>query len=101
MKPAGNPDAVSMHDAANGFACISTFSAKKRARLGLLLMFRYGFWRWRVWLPSVSDNASYPAFIRRGMRIETGYDNWSGYDLLATNDASDGFLRAFYVRHCS
>lgn len=64
-------------------------------------MFRYGFWRWGVYLPAITDEAIYPDFVRFGLRIHSGWDNCSGYDLLAANAASDRFLRRFYEKHCA
>jgi hypothetical protein len=90
---------VHLTTAANGYAMLSTRSARQRRRLGLLLMFRYGFWRWGIYVPSVTDDAVYPSFRRFGLRIESGWDNWIGYDLLACNEASDEFLRQFHAKH--
>lgn len=63
-------------------------------------MFRYGFLRWGVWIPPITDDAVYPDFIRGKLRIYAGYDNWFGYDLLASNAPTDAFLQRFYERHC-
>lgn len=79
---------------------ILTFSRRAYRRLGLLLMFRYGFWRWGVWVRGVTDEAIYPSFVRGKKKILAGYDNWIGYDLLATNPETDEFLRKFHARHC-
>ena len=93
---------ASLHTEANGFASISTFSFRKRLRLGLLLTFRYGFWRWGVWVPPMFDDTGvYPEFIRGRKRIAAGYDNWFGYDLTATTPEADEFLRWFYEKHVS
>lgn len=92
--------AISLHDDANGFACIRTSSALQRLRLGVLLMFRYGFLRRGRGTGLVADEAIYPAFVRGDLRIESGYDHRCGYDLLATDTASEQFLRRFHARHC-
>jgi hypothetical protein len=91
---------VRLETAANGYAMLSTHSARQRRRLGLLLMFRYGFWRWGIGVPPMADDAVYPSFRRFGLRIDSGWDNWIGYDLLACNEASDEFLRQFHAKHC-
>lgn len=96
-----DPERIDLTTAANGFACISTFSRKQRRRLALLLVFRYGFLRWGVYVPPVTDDAIFPDFVRWGMRIYSGWDNWMGYDLLAANAKSDVFLRHFYAKHCA
>lgn len=87
--------------AANGFAVVTTQSKKVRFRLGLLLMFRYGCWRWGPRIPAIADAAIYPDFIRGRLRIHSGWDNWLGYDLLAADPESDAFLRRFHARHCA
>ena len=92
---------IDLSTAANGYALVSTFSSRQRLRLGLLLVFRYGFLRWGVYVPPITDDAVYPSFVRWGMRIHSGWDNWIGYDLLASNEKTDAFLRAFYAKHCA
>lgn len=91
---------VLLYTAANGFAKISTFSFSCRMRLALLLMFRYGFWRWGIWIPSITGEAIYPDFICGTKRILAGWDNWFGYDFLADNEETDIFLRRFFEKHC-
>lgn len=93
-------DAVLLSTAANGFAHLSTLSRRQRTRIALVLMFRYGFWRWGIWLPPIADDAIYPDFIRGSKRILAGWDSWSGYDFLADDPESDAFLRTFYEKHC-
>ena len=95
------PERVDLTTTASGFARVSTFSKRQRTRLGLLLMFRYGFARWGVYVPPITDEAVYPDFVRPGMRIHTGWDNRMGYDLFASNSKSDAFLRRFYAKHCT
>ena len=90
---------IELSTAANGFAWITTYSKHQRSRLGRLLMFRYGFWRWGASVPAITDEAIYPDFVRWGLRIHSGWDNWVGYDLLAANAKSDAFLRRFYAKH--
>jgi hypothetical protein len=48
----------------------------------------------------MADDAVYPSFRRFGLRIDSGWDNWIGYDLVACNEASDDFLRQFHAKHC-
>ncbi len=86
--------------AANGFTCIHTFSHLRRLKLGLLLTFRYGFWRKGRWIPAVTDDAIHPSFVRGRKTILAGWDQWMGYHLLANDKESDAFLRAFAARHC-
>ena len=88
-----------LRTAANGYAWITTPSRRERLWLGLLLTFRYGFWRWGTYIPPITDEAIYPDFIRGRKRIHAGWDNFVGYDLLAGDAESDKFLRAFYERH--
>lgn len=93
-------DRIELSTAASGFAWVTTHSKRQRTRLGRLLMFRYGFWRWGAYVPPITDEAIYPDFIRWGLRLHSGWDACVGYDLLAANAKSDAFLRRFYVRHC-
>jgi hypothetical protein len=95
-----DPEQIDLSTAANGHALISTFSPRQRRRLGLLLILRYGFLRWGRLVPPIADAAVYPDLIRWGMRIHSGWDNWIGYDLLASNQKTDEFLRGFFTRHC-
>jgi hypothetical protein len=95
-----SPDAIELNTAANGLAWITTFSSRQSRRLSLLLMFRYGFWRWGIWIPAITDEAIFPDFVRFRLRVLAGYDHWMGYHLLADNPGSDVFLRQFYAKHC-
>ena len=94
-------DLVELQTAANGRAWITTHSRRRRLWLGFLLTFRYGFYRWGAWIPPIADEGIYPDFIRGRLRIHAGYDNWVGYDLLASNADADAFLRRFFQRHCA
>ncbi len=58
--------------AANGFTCINTFSHFRSLKLGLLLLFRYGFWRKGGWVRAVTDNAIYASFVHGRKSILTG-----------------------------
>ena len=86
---------------AHGHVRISTFSFWKSWKVSLLLMFRYGFYRWGLYVPPITDEAVHPRFHRGKLVIESGWDNWFGYDWFADNDATDNFLRIFYEKHCS
>lgn len=92
---------VQVGRAANGFCVLSTFSHFTRFRLGLLLMFRYGFWRKGRLVLAVTDDAVYPDFVRGQKIIHASWDNWTGFDFLAGNAETDAFLHAFYLRHCA
>jgi len=85
---------------ANGRVCISTFSFWKSWKVSLLLMFRYGFYRWGLYVPPITDEAIHPGFRRCKLIIESGWDHWSGYDWFSDNKEADDFLRKFYYRHC-
>ncbi len=50
-------------------------------------------------MPAVTDDGIYPSFVRDQMIIDAGWDNWFGYDLIATDVDSDAFLRGFYKAH--
>jgi hypothetical protein len=90
-----------LNTAANGFAWLSTHSRREYWRLCLLLVFRYGFVRKGRYIPAITDEAIFPDYVRFGLRIQAGWDNWMGYDLLAANERSDAFLRRFYAKHCN
>jgi hypothetical protein len=84
----------------DGLTIITTHSPKQRLRLGLLLIFRYGFWRWGRIVAPGTDDAIYPSFIRWRKRITSFGSGWTGYSLAAENAETDAFLRQFYERHC-
>jgi hypothetical protein len=48
-------------------------------------VFWYGFLRWWRCVHGVTDKVIFPAFVRLGLRINAGSDNWMGYDLLAAH----------------
>jgi len=89
-----------LNTAETGFAWVTTHSRLQYWRLCLILVFRYGFLRWGRYIPPITDEAIFPDYVRFGLRIHAGWDNWMGYDLLAANEASDAFLRRFYLKHC-
>ena len=97
---ANSGGAAQLHTAANGYAWITTHSRSEYWRLGFTLVFRYGFVRWGPYIPPITDEAIFPDYRRWGLRINAGWDNWMGYDLLAANERSDTFLRRFFLRHC-
>ena len=92
-------DTLILDKAANGHVWLHTESRRKAWKVSILLMFRYGFWRWGVWIPGVTDEAIYPDFRRGALRIHSGWDNWVGHDFLAANKQSDVFLTSFARRH--
>jgi hypothetical protein len=77
-----------------------TSSRWEYQKVSLLLMFRHGFVRWGVWVPGILDDAIFPSFIRGSVRIEAGWDNWSDFYLLASDERSIAFLRRFVNKHC-
>ena len=80
---------------------ITTFSMWKSWKISLLLMFRYGFYRWGIYIPPITDEAIHPNYIRGNLKISAGWDNWYGYDWFAANDITDQFLTDFYHKHCT
>jgi len=98
--PVGMQKRFELSRTAEGRVCISTFSAKGAWKVSLLLMLRYGFYRWGVYIPPLTDEAVYPRFHRGKLKIESGWDHWQGYDWFATNEATDQFLERFYYKHC-
>jgi hypothetical protein len=62
-------------------------------------MFRYGFWRWGPYIPPVTDEAIFPTYRRRRLKIHSGWDCWVGFDFLSEDDATDAFLLEFVDRH--
>jgi hypothetical protein len=96
-----SPDeSVTLTTAANGLAWIVTSSRRRHRDLGLLLVFRYDFRRSGPYVPGVAGEAVYPDYVRGDLCIHAGRDDWMGYDLLATDAASDRFLREFHAKHC-
>ena len=92
--------AATLTTAANGHVELQMESLATKIRLGLLLTFRYGFWRWGPCIPAVTGDGISPDFIRFKLRIHSGSNDWLGYYLLADNAESDIFLRKFHARHC-
>jgi hypothetical protein len=84
----------------DGRVIISTFSLARSWKISMLLMFRYGFLRFGLYLPPIADDAIHLDYVRVGTRILAGWDNWSGYYFLAASEKSDEFLRRFFQRHC-
>lgn len=89
-----------VRDNASGRVTISTFSFWRSWKVSLLLMLRYGFYRWGPYVPPITDEAVHPRFHRGKLIIESGWDNWFGYDWSGTNRETDIFLLDFYERHC-
>jgi hypothetical protein len=58
-----------------------------------------GFWRWGIYIPPITDEAIYPSYIRWGLKIMSGWDNWVGYDFLSANAKTDHFLEQFIGKH--
>jgi hypothetical protein len=92
---------VELATAASGFVLIATFSSWQRLRLVFLLTVVHGFWRRGGRNVVGADSHIYRDFLRKNLRILSGYDNWIGYDFLAADAESDAFLRCFYARHCA
>ena len=86
--------------AANGFAVIETDSLAIRFKLGLLLTFRYGFYRRGTCSLALAGDSIHPSFVRGKKTILAGWDDWKGYYFLADNDEADKFLKVFYQKHC-
>lgn len=84
----------------NGRVRISTFSYWQSIKISFLLMFRYGFLRRGVYIPPITDEAVYPSYYRGRLKIESGWDNWGGYDWFASNTETDTFLENFFAKHC-
>ena len=61
---------ISLQTAANGYARITTLSRSQRRSLDLLLMFRYGFWRWGVTIPAIKDEAIYELALQQPRDVE-------------------------------
>ena len=85
--------------AANGHVWIQTESKAIAKKIGRLLMFRYWFFRWGLFVPPITDEAIFPDYRRGKLRIHAGWDNWVGYDFVSANDATDKFLRRFVDKH--
>lgn len=69
-------------------------------RISILLMFKYGFKRKGVYIPPVTDESIYPDYIKEGVKIYSGWDNWTEYYWSADNEEADRFLKKFYDKHC-
>lgn len=91
---------VFLDTAANGFAWITTESQRRYLWLTLLLRLRYGFGRTgaKVLGP---DQVIFQDFVRGSVLFHAGHDNWVGYHLLASDSASDAFLRALFAEPAS
>ena len=83
----------------NGRVRITTFDVWTSWKISLLLMLRYGFFRWGTYIPPITDEAVHPSYYRLKLKIHAGWDSWFGYDWLAENEATDVFLKVFYQKH--
>jgi len=63
-------------------------------------MIRYGFYRWGIYVPPITDEAVHLNYYRGKLKIESGWDNWYGYDWFSSNKETDEFLIRFYEKHC-
>ena len=90
---------IYLDKAANGHNWLHTESRREAKRLGRLLSFRHGFFRWGIYVPAITDEAIYPNYVRGRLKIYAGWDNWVGYDFLAANSQTDEFLEQFIARH--
>lgn len=61
------------------------------------LRLRHGLWRsgQAVYSP---DDIILPDLVGEGIRLKSGWDNWSGYYLLAEDDLGDLFLGRIFAR---
>lgn len=100
MSPKHEPQ-VELAVSANGYTWLHTHSWQERLRLGLLLVFDYGFVRRGPYVAAAGDKIIYPDFIHRDLRVHSGWDNWVGYDFLAASAETDTFPRLLYARHCN
>ena len=94
------PPRTRLDTAANGFAHVTTEDQAEYKRLASLLVWRHGFIRFGFGVPAYGDEAIYPSFVRWRTTIVAGWDNWSGYYLLANSARADRFLRGFFAKHC-
>jgi len=90
---------IFLDTSASGHHWIYTESRMKASRIGRLLSFRYGFWRWGLYVPPITDEAIYPSYVRWHLKIYSGWDNWVGFDFLSANEYTDEFLEQFSARH--
>jgi len=90
---------VVLETAANGFAWVMTESGGRYLWLASLLRLRHGFGRSGSAVVG-PDQTLFPDFVRGDLRLHAGRDSWVGYHLLATDLASDGFLRDLFAKHC-
>ena len=89
-----------LHTTHEGRIRITTFGFWRSWKVSLLLMFRYGFFRWGSYVPPVTDEAIHLSYIRGKLKILSGWDNWFGYDWFADNVQTDPFIEKFYYKHC-
>jgi hypothetical protein len=61
------------------------------------LQFRHGFRRAGDQIAGYGE-VIFPAFVRGGLRLLSGWDNWSGYYLLSEDEAGDEFLKLLAPR---
>jgi|GEM_PF-996637 len=61
--------------------------------LRVWLRLRYGLRREGRTVCSPDGETLLPDFVGAGVRLESGWDNWSGYYLLSVDDFGDRFLR--------
>jgi len=51
-------------------------------------------------VPPITDEAVHLNYYRGKLKIESGWDNWYGYDWFSSNKETDEFLIRFYEKHC-
>jgi|GEM_PF-2056544 len=84
----------------NGHLMLTTDSFRLSCKISFLLMFRYGFWRWGIFIPNyVIDEAIYPDYLRGNKRIFSDWEEMSGYEFTASNKESSMFLKEFYNKY--
>jgi hypothetical protein len=85
--------------AANGHLIVSWPNAGHSfyIRLHLWLRLRHGLRR-EGRIVSSPDNIILPDLVGAGVRLNSGWDNWSGYYLLSTDNAGDQALERIFGR---
>ena len=85
---------------ANDRVRIETFSIWKSWKVRFLLTKRYGFKRSGRSISALPDETIHKDFVRNGLKIVAGWNNWVGYYWSADNKETDVFLNYFYSRYC-
>ena len=78
---------------------IDSLSFGRYLWLRLLLAFKYRFVSRGQWVMSPTDEFLHPSLVRGELCILAGWDDFSGFHLLADNDATAAFLERFAANH--